>query len=237
MKDEEFKLISELENDHWWYIGRKFLLCRLKKHLNIQNALILDAGCGTGFAGRILADIGDVISMDSSVYALSNSAIDLNKCAASITNMPFADQTYDLITAMDVLEHLDDDQKAIAEMYRICKKDGYLFVTVPACKRMWSAHDESLEHKRRYSLQELTNGIKAAGFSIKKSSYFVSAVFPVAFIYRLLKRKSAPASDLSHVPFLINSTLKFIMLLEAWTAWHIGLPFGMTAFVLARRKS
>ncbi|MHB1457005.1 MAG: class I SAM-dependent methyltransferase [Armatimonadota bacterium] len=235
MKSEEFDRIRALEDVHWWYKGRKHLLERLKETIKLRNALILDAGCGTGFAGRLLAECGTVIGLDASRHAFDESVSAEINCLALIDKTPFSDNTFDLVVGMDLIEHLDDDQSALNEMYRVCKEGGYLFITAPAYRWMWSAHDESLEHKQRYSLNEVISKIRKSGFDIEKSSYFVSTVFLAAFIYRMLRRKSAASSDLAPVAKPINTVLTSIMKTEASIAWRIGLPFGMTAFVLARK--
>ena len=235
MKSEEFDRIRALEDVHWWYKGRRHLLERLKETLKLRNAIILDAGCGTGFAGRTLAECGAVIGLDASRFAFDESASAEINCLALIDKAPFSDNTFDLVVAMDLIEHLDDDQTALNEMYRVCKDGGHLFITAPAYKRMWSAHDESLEHKRRYSLKEIICKIRKSGFEIEKSSHFVSTVFPAAFIYRMIRRKSSASSDLAPVAKPINAVLASIMKVEASIAWKVGLPFGMTAFVLGRK--
>lgn len=237
MKSEEFDRIRELEDIHWWYKGRKYLLEKLRKTLRLRDSLILDAGCGTGFAGRSLVECGAVIGLDASRYAFDESSSAEINCLALIDKAPFPDNTFDLVVAMDLVEHLDDDQSAINEMYRVCKDGGYLFITVPAYQRMWSAHDVSLEHKRRYSLNVIIAKIRQSGFEIEKSSYFVSTVFLPAFIYRMMKRKSTASSDLAPVAKPINALLASIMKIEASIAWNIRLPFGMTAFVLVRKPS
>ncbi|MHB1001557.1 MAG: class I SAM-dependent methyltransferase [Armatimonadota bacterium] len=239
MRPDEFARIKSLEDTHWWYKGRRGLLHRLIKHLQIKDAMILDAGCGTGFAGRELCSIGTVIGLDSSPDAFAyNSSASSIQCLAHIDNIPFPDNTFDLIVAMDLIEHLDDDATALKEMYRVCKDNGYIFITVPAYRWMWSSHDEALGHKRRYTLGEVRNKLRKAGFSIEKSSYFVSSVFPLVFLYRMLRRKStgeSASSDLSPLPEPFNSILAFIMRIESGIAWYVGLPLGLTAFVLAKK--
>jgi len=237
MKYEEFDRIRSLEQIHWWYKGRKYLLEKLKEVLKLHDSLILDAGCGTGFAGRSLAECGTVIGLDASRYAFDESSSAEINCLALIDEAPFPDNTFDLVVAMDLVEHLDNDQSALDEMHRVCKDGGYLFITVPAYQRMWSAHDVSLEHKRRYSLNDIAAKIRRSGFDVVKSSYFVSTVFLPAFIYRMMKRKSTASSDLAPVAKPINALLASIMMLETSIVWNIGLPFGMTAFVLARKPS
>lgn len=128
MRPDEFARIKALEDTHWWYRGRKYLLNRIVRYLNLNDALILDAGCGTGFAGRELSAMGTVIGLDVSPDAFANQSSQSSiNCMALIDSAPFADRTFDLIAAMDLIEHLDHDRAALSEMYRMCKDGGYLF--------------------------------------------------------------------------------------------------------------
>lgn len=236
MRADEFDKMRALEGSHWWFRGRRYLLQRLVRKLGLQNALILDAGCGTGFASRELAAAGKVTSLDATEAALGPD-FKGDACIADIRETPFPDGTFDLIVAMDLLEHLEDDRPALEEMYRICKPRGTLFVTVPAFQRLFSSHDKALGHYRRYSAADLRKSVRACGFEILKLSYIVTAVFPIAAVYRAVRWKRASedcgTTDLFPVPEPFNAFLSFLMLLESWLVWHIRLPFGLTAFVLA----
>ena len=229
-----------LENTHWWFKGRKYLLRDLIRKLALHDALILDAGCGTGFAREELGSGGMVVGLDASIEALSlTTSIKESKCAAQIEQAPFQNDTFDLITALDLLEHLIDDVRALQELHRICKPGGHLFVTVPANQKLWSQHDKVLGHRRRYSIEELCDKVRKAGFTVCRSSYYVSAVYPLAAAYRSLCRKSGRQnenSDLAAVPKPVNSLLAALMRLESKLVWSSGLSFGLTAILLARKE-
>jgi SAM-dependent methyltransferase len=238
MRASEFDKMRALESSHWWFRGRRYLLQRLVRKLGLRNALILDAGCGTGFASRELAAAGKVISLDASEAALGPH-FKGDACIADIRKTPFPDGTFDLIVAMDLLEHLEDDRPALEEMYRICKPGGALFVTVPAFQRLFSSHDKALGHYRRYSAADLRRSVGACGFEIRRLSYIVTAVFPIAAVYRAVRRKRASedcsATDLFPVPEPFNAFLSLLILLESWLVWHIRLPFGLTVLVFAAK--
>ena len=236
MRADEFAKMRSLEDTHWWFKGRRHLIRSLIRKLGLRNASILDAGCGTGFAGRELGQAGKVISLDATEAALGPD-FKGTACIASIEDTPFPDETFDLIVALDLLEHLADDQPALREMYRICKPGGFLFVTVPAFQSLFSSHDSALEHYRRYSAADLKGSLSKGGFRVERLSYTVSSVFPLAAVYRILRRNKAGtdsiATDLSPVPEPFNCLLSLVMQAETWLGWHVRLPFGLTAFALA----
>jgi SAM-dependent methyltransferase len=240
MRADEFSKMRSLEVTNWWFRGRRYLLRGLIRKLGIGDGVILDAGCGTGFAGTELCKAGTVIGLDASEAALAGSGAELARCCvATIQHTPFAAEAFDLIVAMDLLEHLEDESPALKEIRRICKPGGSLFVTVPAYRSLWSKHDEALGHHRRYSAAEIAERIRAAGFEVRKSSYLVTSVFPIAALYRALRRRfgreSGGKTDLFPVPEPFNALLSLLMRVESWLAWHASLPFGLTAVVLARK--
>lgn len=237
MRADEFSKMRSLEVTNWWFRGRRYLLRGLIRKLGIGDGMILDAGCGTGFAGTELCKAGTVIGLDASEAALAEGPTPC--CIALIQHTPFRSGAFDLIVAMDLLEHLKDESAAFDEIHRICKPGGHLFVTVPAYRCLWSKHDEALGHHRRYSAAEIAERIRAAGFEVRKSSYLVTSVFPIAALYRAFRRRfgreSGGKTDLFPVPEPFNALLSLLMRMESWLAWHARLPFGLTAVVLARK--
>ncbi|MGB9587333.1 MAG: methyltransferase domain-containing protein [Armatimonadota bacterium] len=240
MKSVEFAKMRALQDAHWWFDGRRYLLRSLVRKLALRNSLILDAGCGTSFAHCELQEAGTVISLDNSPQAFIDRENNLLACLARFEQSPFPDETFDLIVALDLLEHLDDDHQALVEAYRVCRTGGYLFVTVPAYQWAWSHHDEVLGHCRRYSAHTLGYAVQKAGFVICQSSYFVSSVFVPALVYRIIRQrfaKAEDASDLGPVPAPLNHLLRLCMRIEAHLALGIGLPFGLTVCLLAQKRS
>lgn len=238
MRREEFEKMRSLEGIHWWFQGRRCLLRGLLERLSLSNAIILDAGCGTGFAANTLKSAGTIIGLDVSREALIPGNKNEIPCVGSISAIPFEDNTFDLAVALDVLEHLEHESKALLEVYRVIRPGGYLFVTVPACRRLWSGHDIALGHFRRYSVRELNGLLIKAGFRVRNLSYAVAGVFPVAAVYRMLRPKpncGDAESDLFMIPRPLNSLLCCLMRIESWLAWRMCLPFGLTVFALAQK--
>lgn len=239
MRPDEFSKMRALEDTNWWFRGRRYLLRGLLSKLGLRDALVLDAGCGTGFAGGELRRAGTVVGLDASAEALDGSEAKLDgACVASVERTPFGDEVFDLIVAMDLLEHLEDESRALREIGRICRPGGYVFVTVPAYRCLWSRHDEALGHRRRYTRPQIVSRLREAGFATVKSSYFVTTVLPAAAVFRMIRRwfgRESTGTDLFPVPEPFNAVLSAIMRAESGLVWSVGLPFGLTAWVLARK--
>jgi SAM-dependent methyltransferase len=144
------------------------------------------------------------------------------------------------MSALDVLEHVDDDLQALNEFQRVLRPDGFLLVTVPAYRFLWSEHDEALAHRRRYSASELHVKLTRAGFRVLKRSYVVFfAFFPIATyrLFRGLFPKDPFTPKASHVvlPAFLNRFLIASLKLEAYLTRAINLPMGTSIVVLAQK--
>src|SRR5262249_42972179 len=151
---------------------------------------ILDAGCGTGALLEALrADPANrAVGLDFSEAALQfcrERGYD-RLVRGDLTVLPFPDARFDVITALDVIEHLDDDAGAAREIARVLKPGGILVASVPAYRFLWSGHDIALHHRRRYQMSEMTGLLRSAGLAIEKSTYLLTALFPLAAAQRLL---------------------------------------------------
>jgi len=158
-------------------------------------------------------------------------------------SLPFKTGSFDLVLALDVIEHVEDDVHALTECHRILRTGGFLVVTVPAFMSLWSPWDESLGHKRRYTLTDLVGAFQRAGLSVKESTYIFFFVFPVAILIRSLKRliqKDAKrySSDFIPLPRVLNSLLLQIGRLEQWVIAKLNLsfPFGLSVISVAVKE-
>ncbi len=233
MKEEEYERMFILEDFYWWFKGRRQIV--LSALGNIKPLKVLDIGCGTG-ANLPLFD-GQIVGLDISFKALTF-AKRRKKDALLIQGraeaLPFKEETFDLVLALDLLEHLADDVKGLREMYRVLKKGGILLVTVPAYKFLWSEHDEALGHFRRYSKGEIKGKLEGVGFSIKFISHaIVLPFFPIA-LFRMLQKilrraNKQPKSSLIILPPFLNNLLYSLLLREAkLIARGISFPFGVS---------
>ena len=239
MQIAEFEKMRALGGTHWWFLGRKHLLRALLGRMDGKDAVILDAGCGAGVAEDALSDLGTVIGIDIAPEALAGRAPTSPErlCLASVDPAPFRDCSFDLVVALDILEHIEDDAAVLREFHRICKPGGMLLITVPAYNWIRSAHDDALGHYRRYSARQVAGLMRGAGFRLSKVSYAVTAPFPAAVVFRLLRRLigSKGGSDLSEAPRVVNRILTAVMRIEAAILKHINLPFGLSVVAIGIR--
>jgi len=233
MNEEEYERMFVLEDFYWWFKGRREIVLSAMKEIEAKN--ILDVGCGTG--GNLTLFNGFVVGLDISPQALEMARKrkpDAVLCRGEAENLPFKDESFDLVLALDLLEHLPDDIKGLSEMYRVLKVGGNALITVPAYKFLWSEHDEALHHFRRYSKGELKGKMEKVGFQIKFLSHaIVLPFFPIA-LFRLLQRftrraNRKPKTSLIILPGILNEILYRILLGEAKLIERgISFPFGVS---------
>ena len=153
---------KEVEDWHWWYRVRRDILDRQLARLRLDpaRARILDVGCGTGGASLTLAQHGRAVALDRSAgsFAMAMDRPYTHRVVASAAApLPFADGSFDVVCALDILEHLDDDAAAARELGRVCKPGGHVIAYVPAYSILWGYNDEYSHHKRRYVKSELSS--------------------------------------------------------------------------------
>ncbi|MGB9198683.1 MAG: class I SAM-dependent methyltransferase [Terriglobales bacterium] len=243
MNDAEYKTMFELESFYWWFVARRKLISEVVAGLgkSPDENLILDVGCGTGLNCAAFSKLGKTYGVDSSLRALefARSRQTENLVLSKAEDLQFPAESFDVVTALDVLEHTDNDLATLQEMYRVTKPGGYLVVTVPAYGFLWSEHDEALRHRRRYSAHELRNKLTISGFSVRRSTYFITLLFfPIFFmrIWQNLTKKSLEAKT-SHVilPRWLNAMLIRVLDLERLYLRWSNLPFGVTILATARK--
>lgn len=243
MNPDEYRTMYELEEQYWWFVGRRAIVGSLLSGLtnHLDRPRIIDVGCGTGANLTLLEQFGDVIGLDSELLALSFCQQRQHNLLvqASATALPFADASADVITALDVLEHLEDDVGALSELHRILRPGGYLLATVPAYQWLWSEHDEALHHKRRYVARELRRKVEGAGLQIVKLSYAISAVLPIIAAFRLAQRlrprTGEPKTAHIRLPRPLNQLLVTYLRGEAFTLRFASLPCGVSLVCMAQK--
>lgn len=231
----------ELESGHWWFRGKRHLMQRLLGSRLAQPGLrILDIGCGAGANALELSAHGAVTASDRSLDALSyvRSRGIASVVAAEAPRLPFADGCFDLVTAYDVIEHVEDDVGFVRELARVLAPGGTLAVHVPAWPSLWSGHDVALEHKRRYTRAGLKDLVTGAGLRIDRLSWTNCAIFPPVAASRWLRNRFGTGDDsanLGVVPAPVNALLLALGRAEAALAATVGLPFGVSLAVIATR--
>ena len=228
--------MAETESRHWWFLGRRAILSRMIERLDLpRNSRILELGCGTGGNLPMLGTFGEVsaVEMDENAREIaSRKTTNLYDIRAGCcpNEIPFQGQLFDLICMFDVLEHIDQDTETLIATKRLLAKNGRMVITVPAYQWLWSAHDEFLYHKRRYSATELREKAIAAGFRPVKLSYFNTILFPLAAVMRLKDKLlgNASAAGSSVPPASINRAFRSVFAAERFLLGRFDFPFGVS---------
>jgi len=235
------KQMYELEDSYWWFVARRRLVRSLiSRYTEGSQLKLLDAGAGTGALMSALADFGEVWGCDISPQALAfchqRGLANLVEC--SVENLDFPDNSFDVLTSCDVIEHVEHDDQALREFYRVLRPGGVAILTVPALRWLWSPHDEVLSHLRRYHREPLRRMLHTAGFKELNLTYVVSFLLPLMVIHRLWIRlisARAPRIGITPVPSVIDRLFLGVQQLESFFVHTTGLPWG-ASLVAAVRK-
>ena len=247
MEKEYYKEYYILEKDYWVFTARrKIALSILGRYLRqgARRPDILDAGTGTGVMLGELGRFGNATGLDNSRDAIEfcGKRGFSNVVEGSAESLPFSDSSFDAVCAMDILEHLKDDRRALAEFFRVLRPGGVLFITVPAFMFLWGPHDEINMHKRRYVPRQVAERIKEAGFVTGKLSYFNCFFFPAVVFIRVARRvlsggRLKPKSDLISLPALPNKVLELVFSSERFMLKYFNLPFGVSVLCAAMKPT
>jgi SAM-dependent methyltransferase len=187
----------EYERNHWWFTAREHILISIiktlqKKSYFQQNIKILNVGCSTGRSSEYLAQFGEVTSIEYDAFCceFTSKKTGLKIIHGSITELDFENNSFDLVCAFDVVEHVEDDALAVAEMKRVLKPNGIMLLTVPAFMDLWSHHDEINHHFRRYTIPELKKHFPEKQENIIFKSYFNTWLFIPIYAFRKLSKPS-----------------------------------------------
>jgi ubiquinone/menaquinone biosynthesis C-methylase UbiE len=253
MQPEDYAFLYELEENFWWFAGMREITAAVLDPVICAPAprMILDAGCGTGGMLSWLdrhAGNGCITGIDLSSIGLGFCRTRGHKmlAQASVTDLPFSDSTFDLVTSFDIWEQLPgegSDEAAAREMFRVLRPGGIAFVRVPAYEWMKSGHDKALATQHRYGLNELVRKMSNAGFKIRRATYANTLLLPLAVIRRLLLQRIGVVkrgSDVKPMPASLgwlNRILLRALRAEARLLSHPErtLPFGLSAICLAEK--
>jgi SAM-dependent methyltransferase len=232
-----------LEENHWWYVGRRALFSDTIKTFGLpENADILDVGTSAGTSLRMLRELGF-----SRVHGVDQSPDAIRFCAekglgkvdlGDICALPFDNRRFDLVLATDIIEHVEDDLLALRELHRVLKPGGYLLLTVPTFPILWGLEDEVSHHKRRYRLPELLEKLNQTNLVPTQYFYFNYLLFLPILVTRLLMRminvKVATEGEINTA--WTNRVLAPLFRFDVMTASRVRPLVGVSALAVATRK-
>ncbi len=244
-----FEFLFKMEQKHFWHVGRREMILDLLRRnlLGLAKSRMLEIGCGNGSVLTFLnknginVEGGDIF-MEGLAFCRQRAA-SLPLYQLDVLALPFHEE-FDIVGLFDVLEHIDDDSRALIEIRQTLKRNGLLLMTVPAYRFLWSYFDERSNHKRRYEKKELIAKLERAGFTIKKASYYMFFLFPLLAAIRLIGNTGKRRNDRQFnigisletktVPVL-NEIFLGLLRFERILLRHFNLPFGTSLLVLAEK--
>lgn len=262
MRPLNYEVMFDVEDHHWWFVGRRAIvfsqiedafganLARLSPVADpsqderagtraLPETRILDIGCGTGATMDHLKRYGLPHGIDLSELPLrfSRRRGHQRTLRASATELPFDSESFDLVTALDVIEHLDDDAQGLSEIRRVLKPGAPAVIFVPAFQSLWGPNDVQSGHRRRYRLEPLRALIEKAGLRVERISYANIAMFIPIWLGRkiltLLGRDEQAENRINHP--IVNNLLAKVFSSEAGWLRKRALPFGVSIICVVRK--
>ena len=244
MKEHTYPIMFRVEQEHWWYTGRRKILAgfveEICRHVTDRRPRILDVGCGTGANLLMLSKYGEAEGVDIAEDALAfcrERGLDKVRLGSG-EELPYDDGTFDLVTALDVVEHMDDDLAGLREMRRVLRPGGRVLLFVPTFMFLWGLQDDVSNHRRRYRLPELRRVLEQAGFEIERTTYANITFFLPILVMRQLMRLTGIKTDSENNINVtaLNGVLGSVFGAESWFLRFMNLPFGVSGLCVARVK-
>lgn len=243
MEQHTYAIMNRVEDSHWWFVGRRAILeefMRLIVSRIPRNDLrILDVGCGTGANLEMLAGFGKSEGVDVSDEALEfcrAKGLSVHKGLAE--KLPFEDESFDVVTALDVVEHLDDDVTGLREMARVLKSDGRTLIFVPAFMWLWGVQDDISNHRIRYTKKQIVERLEQAGFVIERATFANWTFFAPILAGRLLMKVTGlkPESENNVNVSALNGIFGRIFSAERHWLRKFDFPFGVSIVITATKN-
>ena len=238
MDAAEYHYMARVEERHWWFRARLAVVHALLRKY-VPPGAGLDCSCGTGMT---LAKLQQWVQVGADLHGLAlKHSRDRGHNAllrGDLRQLPLADESLDLVTSFDTLEHIEEDEQALAEIYRVLKPGGHALLTVPAHPWMFSTHDRALHHVRRYRRSEFRDKIRRARLEIQTLKWINVLLFPLVAFLRLLRGDKGDAtSDTETVPPApLNWALYHAFAVERFLLW-LPTPVGVSLVCLARKPA
>lgn len=242
-----FQLMVGVEPMHFWFVARNRILDDVLRKRFTAPAKVLEIGCGTGFVlSGIRAAFPQASLSASDVYTeglgyAARRVPDAFLFQMDARHIPFREE-FDLIGAFDVLEHIEDDEAVLAQLFQACKGGGGVALTVPQHHWLWSRMDDFAHHKRRYTRNDLVGKLERAGFMVEYTTSFISLLLPLMLAARLWRKPAGTemqdqmdAAGLN-IGRLANAAMGAVMVIErGLIRLGLRLPFGGSLLVIAKK--
>jgi SAM-dependent methyltransferase len=239
MDEAIYEQLFAVEEQHWWFRGRRAVIHALFEHVRSerQGAEYLDIGCGSGLNVQEFArgPANGTEFAPEAVEVACRRGIDCRQADAQA--LPFEDGQFGIVSAFDVIEHVPDDGAAFAEAHRVSRAGASMVVTVPAYQWLWSQHDETHGHKRRYTRKRLIAAAERAGWRVRFATYFNTLLLPPIAVVRAFRRGGgAGTTDYSLTGERLNDLLALPMQAEAQLIRRgVRLPAGVSVGAVFER--
>jgi len=236
--------MAATEATHWWFVGRRAVINAVLDTIELPQAgTILEAGCGTGGNLASLARRGRIAAFEPAIDAIAfaqdrHPNVDIRQGALP-ADLPYDAGSFDLVAALDVLEHVQEDAASAAALVSLVRPGGWLIVTVPAHQALWSSHDRRLHHRRRYGRRQLLGLFTDTDVELVRITPFNMVLAPIAMVYRVGERWLG--LDLGNqerlLPWPLNATLGALFRTEsALIRTGLPVPFGLSYIAVFRRR-
>lgn len=244
MDYKDYNLLKKQSDLHFWYKARMDLIAfLLSDNLDRQDLHILDIGCGTGTELELLSKYGQVSVVDINKDALQQVDDSYEKILGDLEKIDLGEKKYDLVCAFDILEHLEKDKLVMEKIKKSLKDEALFIFTVPAFPSLFSSHDIALEHKRRYAKNDLEKIFISLGMSIKYIAFWNSVLFPLQYIFRVVKRSAQKIkkpkihkTEAASVNPFLNFILFKLMSIDLFLIKKkIHIAFGLSLFGVVQK--
>ncbi len=245
MEQHTYAIMNRVEDSHWWFVGRRAILESFLQQIVLQirnpksEIRILDVGCGTGANLEMLAQFGESEGVDISDDALEfcqRKGLKVHKGLAE--TLPFADESFEIVTALDVVEHLDNDVAGLKEMHRVLKKGGKTLIFVPAFMWLWGVQDDISNHRIRYTKKQIVERLEKAGFEIERATYANWTFFAPILAGRTIMKITGikPESENNVNISALNGIFGKLFSAERFWLSRANFPFGVSIVIVAKKS-
>jgi len=250
MEEDVYQLFSKIQQTHWWFVARRMILEDvLEQRISKRPGLrIADIGCGAGALLPMLSRFGEPWGIDDSPTAVAICRRQKFPNVYLDGDPAWRQNRFDLMTFLDVIEHVDDDTVFLQNHVSHLQDGGLVMITVPALMLLWSDHDVLNHHRRRYTARQLREVVMRAGLVPERITYFNSFLFPVIAAIRLamqlknyvhtrlggIHRQPLRTDFERNIP-AVNGLLKNIFASERFILRRAAFPIGTSLLCVARK--